>query len=328
MNTTLKINNSLLNKKTSLFLLLLCLFVICILSVFVGVKGFEFKKLYTGNIQSDLLLISRIPRTITLVLTGAGLSICGVILQQISQNKFISPTTAGTLDAAKLGILFGLFLFPGENMLLKLLFGVVFCFGLTAIFTFSIRRIVKRQTIMIPVLGVMYGYILNSIANIIGVELNIIQNMESWMVGNFAQSMQGQYEIIYLIFPLGIICYLYARKFTIVALGKAFSQNIGVNYTTIVNIGLLLTSIMVSTTILTVGTIPFIDLIIPNLVSLIYGDDAHKNLPFIACFGSIALVLCDIIGRVIIAPYEIPTSMIIGSVGALIFLFILIKKNR
>lgn len=179
MNTTLKINNSLLNKKTSLFLLLLCLFVICILSVFVGVKGFEFKKLYTGNIQSDLLLISRIPRTITLVLTGAGLSICGVILQQISQNKFISPTTAGTLDAAKLGILFGLFLFPGENMLLKLLFGVVFCFGLTAIFTFSIRRIVKRQTIMIPVLGVMYGYILNSIANIIGVELNIIQNMES-----------------------------------------------------------------------------------------------------------------------------------------------------
>ena len=124
------------------------------------------------------------------------------------------------------------------------------------------------------------------------------------------------------------MCYLYAYKFTIVGLGRDFTLNVGVNYRAVVLIGLLLTAIMVSTTILAVGSIPFIDLVIPNIVAMIHGDQIRKNLPFTACYGAITLLLCDLIGRVVIFPYEMPSSMIVGSLGALVFLIMLIKKSR
>ncbi|SEG28798.1 ABC transporter permease [Sphingobacterium lactis] len=298
-------------------------------SITIGVEDFKFSSMLNHSPKElETLLVSRVPRTITLLLTGAGLSICGVIIQQITQNKFISPTTAGTLDAAKLGILFALIVFPQHSFLAKLCLATLCCLGLTCLFTFSIAKITKHSTVIIPVLGVMYGYVLNGIANVIGFQFNIIQNMESWMVGNFAKSIKGQYETIYLMVPLLFLCYRFAQKFTIAGLGKDFTSNLGLNFTSIVTLGLLLTSIMVSCTILTVGSLPFLDLIIPNLVSVFYGDNIHRNLPYIACYGSIALVLCDIIGRTIIFPYEIPSSMIVGSLGALAFLVLLTLKNR
>ena len=86
-------------------MLLCCLILFAAVSVLLGVERLDLASLFhPGAGNRDVLWISRIPRTVTLILTGAGLSICGVILQQLTQNKFISPTTAGTLDAAKLGI--------------------------------------------------------------------------------------------------------------------------------------------------------------------------------------------------------------------------------
>lgn len=330
MIQSLRIVSDIGHKRTLAFaLLLLCLGLMACLSLAVGVEPISLKNiLSSGTKETELFGISRLPRTVTLILTGAGLSISGVILQQLSQNKFISPTTSGTLDSAKLGILFGLLFFPEAGMLTKLICAVVFCFMLTAVFTFSISHIVKRNLVLIPVLGVMYGYILNALTNVIGVQFNIIQNMESWMVGNFARTLKGQYEVIYLLIPLFIICYFYAHRFTIIGLGRDFTTNLGISYRGVVNVGIMLTSISVSTTVLTVGAIPFIDLVIPNLVSLIHGDNVHKNLPFTACYGALTLLICDIIGRLIIFPYEMPSSMIVGSLGALVFLFMLIKKGR
>ncbi|MGS2761462.1 ABC transporter permease [Sinomicrobium sp. M5D2P9] len=312
-----------------LSVLMFCLVLVSVFSLFIGVEPLDVGNLFRPDTHdNEILLISRVPRTVTLVLTGAGLAICGVIIQQLAQNKFISPTTTGTLDAAKLGILFGLLLFSQSGLLPKLVFGVFFCFSLTALFTFSIAHFVKRNTVLIPIFGVMYGYTLNALANVIGVHFNMVQNMESWMIGNFSKTLKGQYEVIYILIPLFVICYLYANRFTIVGLGKDFTANMGVNYPVVISVGLILTSIMVSTAMLTVGSIPFIDLVIPNLVSLIHGDNLRQNLPYTACYGAITLVVCDIIGRTIIFPYEIPGSMIVGSLGALVFLFILIKRGR
>lgn len=313
----------------ALSLLVFCLLVASSISLTIGVESIALEKIfYSDSKENELFFISRIPRTVTLVLTGAGLSISGVILQRLTQNKFISPTTSGTLDAAKLGILCGLLFLPEAALPTKLICAVLFCFVLSGIFTFSISHIVKRNTILIPVFGVMFGYTLNALTNLIGVQFNIIQNMEGWMVGNFSKSLKGQYEIIYILIPLFTCCYLYAYKFTIVGLGRDFTKNVGVNYRLIVNIGLMLTAVMVSTTILAVGSIPFIDLVIPNVVSMIHGDNIRRNLPFTACYGAITLVVCDLIGRLIIFPYEIPSSMIVGSLGAFVFLIMLIKKGR
>lgn len=111
-------------------------------------------------------------------------------------------------------------------------------------------------------------------------------------------------------------------------MGESFAKNLGLNYRTVMNIGLACISLTVSVVVLTVGSIPFLGLVIPNIVSLLYGDNLQKTLPITALMGAIFLVICDIIGRLVIHPFEIPIGMTVGIIGGLLFLILLIKKQR
>ena len=93
--------------------LLVILILLSLLSLFIGVRKVSFLDvLKLENAAIRTMVLSRIPRLISLILAGMGMSISGLIMQQLSQNKFVSPTTAGTIDSAQLGILFSLIIFP------------------------------------------------------------------------------------------------------------------------------------------------------------------------------------------------------------------------
>lgn len=191
-----------------------------------------------------------------------------------------------------------------------------------------VKRVKVTNLVLIPILGIMFGNILNAISTFFAYKHNIVQNMQGWMMGDFSSVMQGRYEVIYLILPAVILTYVYANQFTVVGMGDSFSKNLGLNYATIVNIGLFCVSTTVSVVVITIGAIPFLGLVIPNVVSLIYGDNLRKTLPYTALYGAIFLVFCDILGRLIIFPFEIPIGMMIGVIGGIVFLGLLLKKNK
>lgn len=100
--------------------LLPILLVLCILSLFLGVSNISpLDLLDLQSEETQVFLISRLPRLLSIILAGAGMSIAGLIMQQLSRNKFVSPTTAGTLDATRLGILVSMLLFANATMLEK-----------------------------------------------------------------------------------------------------------------------------------------------------------------------------------------------------------------
>lgn len=107
-----------------------------------------------------------------------------------------------------------------------------------------------------------------------------------------------------------------------------FSTNLGISYQKILTIGLIIVSFITSLIVVTIGSIPFIGLIIPNIVSMTKGDSIKNTIFDIAIIGAIFLLFCDILGRVIIYPYEINVSTIISIIGSIIFLFILFKKEK
>jgi iron complex transport system permease protein len=111
-------------------------------------------------------------------------------------------------------------------------------------------------------------------------------------------------------------------------MGESFSINLGVKYKQIVNIGLVIVSLITSITILTVGMLPFLGLIIPNIVSIYRGDHLRKSLPHTALLGAVFVLACDILGRIIIFPYEISIGLMVGVIGSAIFLFMLIRRGR
>ncbi|WP_199181015.1 ABC transporter permease [Staphylococcus simulans] len=312
------------------FPVLLILFIfLTILSLFVGVSQLSITQIFhlTAD-QQNILVSSRIPRTVSIIISGSSLALAGLIMQQMMQNKFVSPTTAGTMEWAKLGILISLIFFPQAHILIKLLFAMVLSIGGTFFFMKLIQIIRFKDVIFVPLLGIMIGGIISSLTTFVALRTNALQSIGNWLNGNFAIITSGRYEVLYLSIPLLIVTYIFANYFTIAGMGKDFSHNLGVNYDRIMMFGLTITSTMTALVVVTVGTLPFLGLIVPNIVSIYRGDHLKNALPHTAVLGAIFVLVSDILGRVIVYPYEINIGLTIGVFGTLIFLVMLFKGSR
>ena len=309
--------------------ILLVLFLLSSLSIFIGVKDLVLQALFQGDSQQWLILATtRVPRTVSLILAGATMSICGLIMQQLTQNKFVSPTTAGTMDSARLGILLVMLFLPNASTTVRTLAAFIFAFLGTMVFLGLSRLLPTKEPIFLPLLGVMFGNIVGSVATFFAYQFQLIQNMSSWLQGNFSLVAKGSYELLYLTIPLFLVIYLFAYYFTIVGLGEDVAINLGVNYRLIQTLGVGLVAAASGLVLIMVGTVPFLGVIVPNIVSLIYGDHVKQNLWITAVSGSLFLMVCDILSRIVIAPYEIPVSLTVGILGSLIFIYLLVGRKR
>ena len=313
-------------KKRYLFIILI---ILSIISLFVGVTNISVNDILSFNIDKiQILLISRLPRLIAIIVAGVGLSISGLIMQQISKNKFVSTTTSATADFAMLGILFCIMIIPGATIMQKMIISFIFAGLGTILFMKMIKAIKIKNIIFVPLIGMMLGKIIGSITTFFAYKYDLVQNISSWMEGDMSLIMKGSYELLYLSIPMVIIAFLYANKFTIVGMGEDFAINLGVNYNFVVNVGLAIVSLICAVTIITVGNIPFLGLIIPNIISLYSGDNLKKTLYHTALLGPIFLLACDILGRFIIFPFEMSISLTVGVIGSIIFLYMIIRGSK
>lgn len=308
--------------------LVIALILFAFISLFIGAIDIKPQDLFHLNDDKiHTFLVSRVPRLISIILAGISMSICGLIMQQLSRNKFVSPTTAGTLDSARLGILVSLMLFTTASPLVKMLVAFVFALIGTMLFMKILDRIKFKDTIFIPLVGLMFGNIISSISTFFAYKYDLIQNMSSWLQGDFSMIIKGRYELLYISIPLIVIAYLYANKFTVAGMGEDFSKNLGLNYKRVVNIGLILVALVTCTVVLTVGTIPFLGLIVPNIVSIYRGDNLKNSLLHTALLGAVFVLFCDILGRIIIFPYELSISLTVGVIGSAIFVYMLMRRR-
>lgn len=308
---------------------IILLVVLSIISIMIGVKDFSLQGVFTGSADDiNLVIISRIPRLISIIVTGASLSVAGLIMQTMTNNKFVSPSTAGTMEWCKFGIMIAILLFGGQSSLVKM--GIAFICALfgTLLFMKLLTRLQFKNAIIVPLVGMMMGNVVGSITSFFAYKYDIIQNMSSWLQGNFSLIIKGRYELLYIGIPFFFIAYVYANKFTIAGMGESFSQNLGLNHRRVVMGGMVIVAFITSTVVVTVGSIPFLGLIIPNIVAIYKGDNIKNTLFDIALLGSIFILICDILGRIIIYPYEVSISVVVSVVGSILFLIILFWRNK
>lgn len=302
---------------------------LCGVSLLVGSSPLTWSQTLAGSGDAWLTLTaSRLPRLAAVVLTGVGLSVCGVILQHIVRNRFVEPGTSGGLDAAKLGILVSLTLAPAAGTTSRMLFALVFCLASSLLYVGIIRRIRWRNTVLVPVVGLMYGSVLSAVAEFYAYRHNILQSMQGWLLGDFSCVVQGHYEIIYLVLPIVALAYLYAHRFTVLGMGEDMASSLGLGYAATAALGLVLVAVTVSVTVIIVGAIPFVGLVVPNLVALRYGENLGRTLPIVALGGASLLLACDIIGRLLIHPFEVPIGLTAGGVGGVMFLVLILRGLR
>lgn len=311
--------------RIKLWMLIAATLILSCISLFVGVIDISLHDLWNDPTKREIFLISRLPRLLAIIMAGASMSIAGLIMQSLSRNKFVSPTTAGTLDAAKLGILISMLMFPSVTYTQKIIFCFVFALAGTFLFMQLLDRIKFKDVIFVPLIGIMYGNILSAITTFFAYEGDLLQNIQAWLMGSFTLMISGRYELLYLSVPALILAYLYANKFTVAGMGEDFARNLGLSYKMVLNLGLILVAVLSTTVLLTVGAIPFLGLIVPNIVSLYIGDNLRKAIPHTAVLGVVFLLACDIAGRVIIHPYEIPVNVTVAVIGSVIFLTMLLR---
>lgn len=314
-------------KKLICGLVLVCIFALC--SIFVGVSDVTPTKLLAGDSYAwNVFWATRIPRTAALILVGIAMTISGTIMQLLARNRFVEPSTAGTVDSASLGILAVLLLAPDLPVVFKTLVAALFALLGTLVFMAILRRIPLRSILLVPLVGIMLGSVIGSIATFFAYKYDKIQSLQAWMSGDFSSVMQGQYELLWIAAPLVFLAYIMADLFTVAGLGEDFTTNLGVHYKRIVMLGLVIVAMTTALVVVTVGQIPFLGLIVPNIVALFLGDNMRRSLPWVALLGALAVLICDILSRLINYPFEIPISTILGVFGSFLFLFLLLRKGN
>lgn len=310
-------------------LVLLLTTAVILLSLGVGSADFSVQEFIGGNGTDQLIMLSsRLPRTITVLLAGAGLSLSGLIMQALTQNRFAAPDTVGTIEAAKLGMLCGMLFFPSLSVVGKMSLSFAFAAVGTLLFLFVVNRLPFKSQMTIPLLGLMYGNILGGVANFIAFRFNVVQNLSAWMQGSFSLVIKGQYEAMYLIFILFIVLYFFADHFTITRFGKDAAKNLGLPFEAVLFMGTLFVSMTVAVILTTVGNLPFLGVIIPNIISLRYGDNVRNTHQRTAFFGAVFLLLSDIFSRSVIPPYEIPVETVLGVFGGGLFVWLLLRGGK
>ena len=276
---------------------------------------------------AQMFLITRIPRTIALVLAGAVMAMCGLVMQMITQNRFVEPTTTGTTEWAGLGLLLVMIVAPGAPLVVKMIVAVITAFIGTSIFFAFLQRVTLRSSVIVPIVGIMLGAVVGAVSTFIALQTDMLQSLGIWFAGSFTGIIQGKFEPLLVVIIVVVAVFVSADRFTAAGLGEEFSTNLGLNYRAVVLLGTGLIAIATGVVTVVVGNLPFLGLIVPNIVSMFRGDDLRSNLPWVALTGIALVTVCDLLGRTIIAPFEIPVSLILALVGAVVFVALIARKS-
>lgn len=297
--------------------------VLVVISLFTGV--------YDIRGQEDgweMFFITRIPRTAALILTGAAMSMAGLVMQLITQNRLVEPTTTGTIEWAGLGLLFVYLIFPAPTLLMRMTGAIIFSFIGTMVFFLFLRRVKLSSSLIVPIIGLMLGAVISSVSTFLGLMFQMTQNIENWFIGSFAPMQVGRYEYLWLIIIVTVLIFIFANRLTLVGLGEDVAKSLGVNYNLLIFFATGMIALAVGIVAAVVGNLPFLGLIVPNIVSMFRGDNLRTNLPWVCVIGMGTITAADILSRTIIKPFEVPVSLILGTVGAIVFIMILLSQRK
>jgi iron complex transport system permease protein len=304
--------------------------ILALISLLIGAGDLSLADLFrpNGDRAAQILVVSRIPRTIALVLAGMAMAVAGLIMQMLTQNRFVEPSTAGTVESASLGLLVVTLFAPDAPVIGKMLVAAAFALVGTALFLRVLRLVPLRSVLTVPLVGIMLGGIISAITTFFAYRFDLMQSLNAWTTGDFSGVLRGRYELLWVTFVLTLLAYGAADRLTLAGMGRDFATNLGLHYRSIVSFGLVIVSMVTATVVVTVGMMPFLGLIVPNVASMLIGDNMRRTLPWVAVMGAGLVLACDVVGRVVYYPYEIPIGTIMGIVGSALFLVLLLKGRQ
>lgn len=307
------------------------LMALAVASLAVGVSDVSWNTLWSrseDDLVAQVLMYSRVPRTLALVLAGSAMAVAGLLMQMLARNHFVEPSTVGTVESATLGMLVCILWAPDWPVMAKMGVAALFALAGTGLFIGALSRIRLRTAWIVPLVGLILAGVIEAGTTFLAYQHDMIQSLRAWSNGDFSAVVEGRYEMLYLSLAVTVVACLAADRFTVAGLGESFATNLGLNYKALVWQGLIVVALVTACIVVTVGSIPFVGLIVPNVVRLLVGDNVRRSVLWVAAAGAGLTLACDLVGRLVIAPYEIPVGTVMGVVGSALFLVILLRQRK
>ncbi len=281
-----------------------------------------------GSNNYRIISFVRIPRTIAAVLVGCALAVSGAILQSVLNNSLASPNVIGVNSGAGLFFILTAAFFP-VNIYLSTI--AAFIGAILAVFlVYFIARKTGASRMAIVLSGVAVSSFIGAITDtVLTLKPDTMIARAAFLIGGFSGitmdklSFAGVFILIALIASL-VLSY----DMNVLALGDESAKSLGLNISRIRFSSLILAAILAGSAISFAGHIGFVGLIVPHVARFIVGHDNRLVIPVSALMGSIFTLLCDLLARVLFAPYEIPVGIIMSFLGGPFFIYLLVKGRR
>lgn len=333
--------NLIKKNKASIFIIISLIFgvFIILLSITKGSVKIPLNEIFKIIINSDdislthkfIILNLRIPRTISAIMVGMSLAICGAVFQTLFKNPLTEPYLLGISSGAALGVsissIFNIYLFM-NGIWNTFIFAFIFAL-LSAFLIFSLAGKNRSSLLTILLSGLAINFFFSSLNSLLlYFNRDKLQNIIFWQMGSFSLS---SYEKIIFTFPIMIILIIIlltkSKVLDILLLSDDSATSIGVDVKQQRLLLLIITTLLTSICVGIAGTIGFIGLIIPHIVKLIFPLKHKLILPISLYLGAIFTLFCDVISRILIANTEIPIGIITSLFGAPFFIYVLKKAK-
>lgn len=297
----------------------------------IGFNDF-FKALFTSDdkfaTDRSVIINLRLPRSLMAILVGAGLSVSGLVYQELFQNKLVSPDFLGVSSGASVGAALSILI--GMSGIVICLFS--FAFGiLTMVCTLFIAKAFKNKSPIILLLsGIIMGGFLEACLSFIKFMADTdsqLGEITFWLLGSFQNVVIND---VYIMLPISLFCIaalmIIRWRINIVALGKEQAESKGLNYGFYKGLLIVIVTILTSASVAFAGVIGWVGLVVPHISRLLVGRNTAKSLPLTIFIGAIFMLMCDIVSRSFTFS-EIPLSAVSGFIGTPIFIGILAFKK-
>jgi iron complex transport system permease protein len=301
-----------------------------------------FSILFQGESSKEswqtIILNYRIPKAITAILVGSGLSISGLLMQTLFRNPLAGPFVLGISSGASLGVallILGSSLIGGISGLAFSNFGMAIAASLGAFLVLSAVLIAAnkvRNTMSILIIGLMFGSITSAIISVLSYfsSAEQLQQFIFWGFGSLGNLSWNELKVFGLIFFVGISLLAFIIKpLNSLLLGENYAKSVGINIKFTRNITLIITSILTGVITAFSGPIAFVGLAVPHLTKLIFNTSNHKILiPAVAIVGAILMLVADTIAQLPTSEYTLPVNAITSLFGAPIVIWLLVRKRK
>ena len=201
-----------------------------------------------------VLTVSRIPRTLAAILTGAALAVAGLVMQQIVRNRFVEPATAGTAESAAAGLLIITLLMPQAAIWIKMLAAALGALAGTALFTALIRRLPPQEIFLVPLTGIVLSGVIGSGVTFVAWQADLMQYIGVWLMsGEFSGVIAGRYELLWIAGLAAVLAWIAADRFSILSLGSDTATALGLKAGAVMRFGLVIVALVTAMVVVTVG---------------------------------------------------------------------------